>query len=539
MGLTVREMLNYNTFSEFKVLAGLGGLDNQIQGVAVLDAPDGYKWTRGKELVIGSGYLLATQPGLFWEIIKSDRFKLMSGMGIKERFLKEIPEDILREFDNNNIPLILIPPNIAWMDMMNQLNVIVMNKSIRQFNIGRINPVSYSDLTYQVRKIERILSQIEKEMGFPGMLYDLNKNKAYYSSNKFLKLADKLQTTDFWDPSITVTKEVLCDNLNMIRYRYKDERYELPYSWITIPITVMGKIKSYFVLVEATGLIDYFDQFAIRIGFLLLQSLYEQLLFLESIGDFGFDKFVNDIIYGNLENHDKISSRAVDINIDMTKSFYYISMNQINKSISSALFKDDINRTINSVFSFEGIRTSFVNENSVLIMIPKEESDLDGYQISNIQENSIKIRQKIEKNIPNSRFVFGIFDKETSVYDLRKSYEKANQAVMIGSRIFPEEGFIKYSQLGVFAWIHIDDQELRQMMVDLEKLFSMSEADELINTLKVYLNCKMNYSTTAKKLYVHINTVRKRIEQINDILDLDLDDPINRIKVELLLLIAK
>ena len=53
----------------------------------------------------------------------------------------------------------------------------------------------------------------------------------------------------------------------MIRYRFYDDKYDKPYSWITVPITVGDKIKAYFVVVEATGLIDYFDQFALRIGF--------------------------------------------------------------------------------------------------------------------------------------------------------------------------------------------------------------------------------------------------------------------------------
>ena len=73
------------------------------------------------------------------------------------------------------------------MGIVNQLNVLVMNQSIRQFNIRNINPNNYSNLSYQVRKIHKILSQIEKEMNFPAMLYDLSNEKAYYSSPAFLK----------------------------------------------------------------------------------------------------------------------------------------------------------------------------------------------------------------------------------------------------------------------------------------------------------------------------------------------------------------
>ena len=45
----------------------------------------------------------------------------------------------------------------------------------------------------------------------------------------------------------------------------------------------------------------------------------------------------------------------------------------------------------------------------------------------------------------------------------------------------------------------------------------------------------MNYSLTAKQLFVHINTVRKRIEEIKDLINLDLENPMDRLKLEILL----
>ena len=45
----------------------------------------------------------------------------------------------------------------------------------------------------------------------------------------------------------------------------------------------------------------------------------------------------------------------------------------------------------------------------------------------------------------------------------------------------------------------------------------------------------MNYSITAKKTYLHINTVRNRIKCIENLIDLDLEDPITRLKISILL----
>lgn len=83
MGLTIREMLEADFFKDFQVIAGKEGLDNQIQGIAILDAPDGFNWTKGKELVITSGYVFHQHPHLFESYINTDVFRDISGMGLK------------------------------------------------------------------------------------------------------------------------------------------------------------------------------------------------------------------------------------------------------------------------------------------------------------------------------------------------------------------------------------------------------------------------------------------------------------------------
>ena len=72
MGLEISEMLRADYFKDFKVLAGHNGLNKQIQGIAILDAPDGYKWTKGRELVVSSGYIFKAHPNLFEEYMNDE-----------------------------------------------------------------------------------------------------------------------------------------------------------------------------------------------------------------------------------------------------------------------------------------------------------------------------------------------------------------------------------------------------------------------------------------------------------------------------------
>nr|WP_300006155.1 PucR family transcriptional regulator ligand-binding domain-containing protein [Tissierella sp.] len=534
MGLEIRDMLRSDYFKDFKVLAGHKGLNNQIQGVAILDAPDGYKWTRGRELVISSGYIFKTHPDLFEVYMNDEKFREISGMALKlGRYITEIDKEILDKFDEYNIPLIRVPNESSWMDIMNALNVLVMNTTMKQFKIDSINASTISDISYQNRKINKILYQIEKEMKFPAMLYDIVNDKEYYSSNKFEEISAELKLTDFWDPSFSYTTEVICDNLDIKRYRFIDEKYIAPFSWIKIPVVVDNKIKAYFIILEAEGLIDYFDQFGLRIGFLLIQSIYEQILVSQNLRDAGFKNFINDIITKKSTDKDNILDRARELNLDIQTD--YITVIVKEKQDKTFIEKETIERKFQIIFGKIQGRISSSNEKSYLILIPSDETKSIESNIKNIKESLNKFNNLVRGDIAGINLNFGISDIPEKLTDTYKSYTRALKALEMGEILYGDFHNITYSELGPLAWLDIKKDELKIMKNVIKNLINEDKDRELIKTLNIYLESNMNYSVTAKKLFVHINTVRKRIDYISELIDLDLEDPISRINLEILL----
>ena len=536
MGICIKDMLHSEFFRNFKLLTGHGGLDNQIQGISIMDAPDGLKWAHGRGLLLTSGYVFYQNPGLMEEMIESGDFKKLSGFAIKlGRFIHEIPDHVIAAFNESNIPLISIPVEYSWIEIINQMNVLVMNNSIRQFNIRNVHLNNYSNLSYQVRKVDKILSQIEKEMNFPAMLFDLSNQKSYYSSSNFLKLANHLKKTDFWDPSFDYDKEILCNNLHMARYRYFDEEKKSFFSWIIVPISVGNEIKAYFVVLEAADFIDYFDQFALRIGFVLLQSLYEQMLIAQSVGDAGFEEFINDYLSGNLSNQEILVKQATEINLDIKRKYYLILMRQTNKDIQLLNYKDLVKNTVYTSAGYWDFRVAIVDNNDFVFLIPEDESNSNEKNLERIKQYFEDLNKKLERKVDKISLSFGIFDKSDIIFEIDRNYSRCKKAVTNGKLLFPSKNYFIYSELGAFAWMDIQEDEIGMMYSDLKDLFEYDENKELIETLKVYLESNMNSSQTANKLHIHNNTVRKRLDQINDKISIDLDEPLNRLKLGMLL----
>src|SRR5699024_10386476 len=67
------------------------------------------------------------------------------------------------------------------------------------------------------------------------------------------------------------------------------------------------------------------------------------------------------------------------------------------------------------------------------------------------------------------------------------------------------------------------------------RLKAISESPELLQTLATYLDYALNVSAVSRKLGVHRNTVMMRIERIERLLRADLQDPDERLSLQLAL----
>ena len=58
-----------------------------------------------------------------------------TAMGIKlKRYLDEIPQEIIELCDELGFPLIQIPYDLAWIDVINAVNSVAMNRYIIRIN---------------------------------------------------------------------------------------------------------------------------------------------------------------------------------------------------------------------------------------------------------------------------------------------------------------------------------------------------------------------------------------------------------------------
>ena len=537
MGITVRDLLSVEYFRDFKVIAGRNGLHREIQGVTVADAPDGYRWKSEKELCFTSGYVFSKEPDFILGMFQGE--SMLSALVIKRgRYLEEIPEYIIRLCEAHEVPLITMPYGIPWMEAINQVYVAVINHAIQLFGVGmQTLPYRPQTLDYKEQKIQKILRAVESDMEFPALLYDLFDNKSYYSSEKFSQITEKyqLQESDYWNPSVAHSRHTLCDSILMTRYRLlRGESQGQPrISWVTIPIVVGGAPQAYFCVMESRRFLDFCDEYSMRIAYLSLLSIYEQIVALRDSYNVGFEQLVHLALESREEDSYRLHYQANQQGISMEEPYVYVVFQHDHKSFDIRTKRNGVmDLFLHCGMEAKGRMAFLSGKEGVILFRTRGRVDLDRKQIAGILQ---EFQSKLSRKFEGMEWYFAVSYEPRRLSDIRACVEKGRKTLKIGRTAFPERKVLDYSDLGILTWLDIPDEELKTLMDSFSTLLKAEKNRELLHTLRVYLENNMNYSLTAEKLYVNINTIRRRIEKVNELVEIDWDNYYMRMKIGLML----
>ena len=538
MGIAVKELLAQEYFKDFHVIAGRRGLDREIQGITMLEAPDAFKWSMGKELIFSSGYVISQRPECIRLAFEEGNMDKSAALIIKrERYLPRIPEEIIALHEQYGVPLITMPFSIPWMEVMSQINVVVMNRTIRRFRIQRCDALQASQQTYKVQKIHRILQAVEVEMNFPAFLYDVNEGRGYYSSANFKRItgAFGLSEEDYWSPEKPHTVHTLCDYIQMRRIRLIDQENPVGprVSWIQIPIVMNGATQAWFIVMESRELLDFYDEYAIRIAFLMIQGVYEQIIVAQNAGNIGFENFILYALNSGEPDGERLAAQASAQGISMSTNYSCVVFEQRNEDLSARSERKAFVEIFQSGRLSGSGRLVFLEENEGALILESGDPVLkNGDGVGRLLDD---FGGKVGERFPGMRLEFGVYREERPLSEIRICIEKCKRAMALGRRLFPERAAWDYDSLGALAWLEIPEEELDRRLAVFRELLKDEKNAEILRTLKVYLENNMNYSVTAEKMYAHINTVRKRIDRAHELLRMDWEERMNRLNLELLL----
>ncbi len=164
----------------------------------------------------------------------------------------------------------------------------------------------------------------------------------------------------------------------------------------------------------------------------------------------------------------------------------------------------------------------------------------DGGDAKELQRVANQMQELLEEEL-HLKCVIGIGTVASHLRDLGRACKEASVAIEVGKVFNTEMAVINYENLGIGRLIYQLPTTLCEMF--LQEVFKKNPIDaldqETLFTINKFFENNLNVSETARKLFVHRNTLVYRLEKIKKLTGLDLREFDDAITFKVALMVKK
>lgn len=537
MEFRVEHVLRMKRLRNAEVLGGKAGLCNVIKGITIMEAPDIADWLKGGEMLLTSLYPILNYTEEEQRIfILRLADKGVSALMIKNhRFVKEIPDAIIESGERAGLPIIQIPQDIPYVDVLYPVMEELFNNQVMKLKYFKEVHDRFTALSLTDAGLDSIIDTLEELIGNPVSLYD---------RNFACMIPDSLSAIPLEQQELDIELEKIFET-------------KFPYFWrkagvseptvknvdqVVVPIRTVNHIKVYLIITEATRPLEELDFIAIENAATALSlELVKQFAVAEVEREFKND-IIDDLLAGRPQVLETIYQRANLIGWDLERS-YAVLLFHVQEEFSS-LSEHEMNKPQNmrklqsDTFTYlhEAIHSSFKNgimrsrSDMVILLLPVKQQGVKSKDwLSAVKKKAREIQKSIREKAQDIVVQIGIGGIAETAMEVSKSYQEAQDALELGSVLHGSESITAFSELGLFRLLcQFPEQEALTAFIPapLRRLVESKNAikNDLLHTLDIFLQHNQNAAKAAQDLFVHYKTVMYRLERIKEITDMDFED---------------
>ncbi|WP_047984260.1 PucR family transcriptional regulator [Ornithinibacillus californiensis] len=539
----VKDLLKKDILKDATYLGDSSGLNNIITGITVVDSPDIADWLKGGELLLTSLYPIR---GLTIEAINEWMARLsgkkVSALIIKiQKVFSEVPSFIMKASEQHGIPIIQISKDVAFIDIMYPVMEELFNDKVRKLEYYKEVHDRFTALSLADEGEDKIIETLEALIGNPVALYDRD-FRCFATTNNSISLFYGMERINRKE-EITDTKFPFYRQ-SVVFPGIQEQKSEQ----IVVTVETINHIKMYLIISELNKKITSFDFIAIENAATSLSLGLVKKFAIAEVEQKFKDDLLDDLLAGKTQSLHPLRDRAnvIDFNLDSQ----YVALlfhlegdyhgDEDGEKLTSHKQQQRHNKYLRQTIEFYQ-RDAIIRERSDVIIVlwkvlQKDENDRDW--LNQIKTSLDHIQQKFKKYNENLAVQVGIGNIAQNALDLSQTYQEAQDSLKLGQLYNQGDFAISFNELGVYRLLYqLKDVSVLTNFVpqSLQKLLDYDHAvrNDLLETLKVFLQTSQNASKTAQALFVHYKTVTYRIERIKEITGIDFDDSEEILSVQL------
>ena len=532
MAIYVKDLLMEEEMNGARLISGEEGLDNEIKGVTIIEAPDIVKWINGGEVLLTGLYAFRSCSmedfkNYIDELVKKKISALILKRGKPVEGAEDKVEYLIQFSRKHTIPILEVPFEISFRDVMSRLMERLFNEEVTRLKYFKTTHDNFSALVLGSESIGVAIDQIL------DVLAKLIRNPVA----AFNRQLDCIGASEGAERSLEIQKDAQSYEPGIYsNYEYLRQQIDNRQQYI-VKVKLNLRERLYLVITEEEDSFDVMDAIAAESAIWALQfELVRQYSVTELEKKFQND-IMHNILNGKIDSISELQKNTSLLGVPINGSFRVIVFGLKGEDRDKRDFKSKISDTnlLSDAIACQIINVKIYNDLDRIVVVKEvnKEQTQEEYR-QEIREIVDKVQAYVSRQDKELQVKAGVGKVVEGVINLPDSFKEANEAftfVDIAGEI-SEDGNSQvtlFSDLGIFKLLcQLDNPELLLEYVPegLQKLYNYKkpQRDDLLITLKTYLDRNLNLSKTAQDLFVHYKTASYRIEKIAKITGVDFDN---------------
>ncbi|WP_375200573.1 helix-turn-helix domain-containing protein [Lysinibacillus sp. RS11] len=300
------------------------------------------------------------------------------------------------------------------------------------------------------------------------------------------------------------------------------------------PINGVNALLGYLAICINNGDLDEFDQLTVELSRNICSIQFiKQKLVLDADKQ-AKDTLMSKLLVKNIEDDQSILQyanlfqwdifkphRVANLSIDLAES-EVAGLNLFEQTVKKSIVWDYINEGI--TLKSKKILMATLSEHYLFIVPIEDEKNRKQFWADFYK----RVRKAVSKSMIKCEVYLGIGSKVENMNEYFNSYEQSLQVLNVVKSRFKSKGYSLFEEIGSYTILHDLNSSVVTTFIKSQLGILLDFTDkknvDLLQTLSTYLQNNGNAKGTSDELFIHRSSLLYRLEKIESLLEIDLND---------------
>ncbi|MTI94695.1 MAG: hypothetical protein FH749_04280 [Firmicutes bacterium] len=533
MRITVAEAMQMEALKNATLVAGKNGRHRLIKSVNIMEVPDIKRFIKRDELLVTTTYPIRTDKDAQETLIPTLVKHGVAALAIKPVFYDNaVPKLMIEQANEADFPIICLPRDASFNDILNPVLGEILNRQTRILQRNEEIHQKFTDIVLGGGSICEVAHMLAVILETPVSVHSTSWRLLAFDGGElagydWVELASDLAGQPDYLQRLAANR----------RGRFKVDNQGSALEFLAHPVTVAREdyaILGIWLQPGAECELNVIEQAATIVA---LETA--KLRAVNEVERRFRSHFMEELVFGRLASKTEVLSRGEKYGWDLSGGFVplLIEIDDFDTLIQgthqSARILGNLRGLVSEAIKSYAPGSIGVEMGTRMLVLTKPASDSPKQQIMDL---ILKMQQGLKDNVTISA---GVGRQAEDVMVLKGSYKQASQALELGKMIKGSGRITFFDDLGAYRLLASNRKNPELERFATELLGELSLHDDLIKTLSALLSHNGNLREASRSMYVHYNTLRYRVNKIQEITGEDLGTSEGRLNLQLALMIKQ